>query len=166
MARKSLPSQQLGNFNAAFLLVIPVVGFQIMDYDKFTSDDLCGNCTLLVDDLQPGGRTFSEAYCESLQGERRRATGANLSAPMENLEDLRADGWHGKVELRRPKSAVGMMMKEDADLPPGIMRLLCTLVWTRDGGHMRTCRVSPAKDRACREGLHCRHLFADSATPR
>ncbi|CAE7619640.1 unnamed protein product [Symbiodinium natans] len=83
-SRKSLPSQQLGNFNAAFLLVIPVVGFQIMDYDKFTSDDLCGNCTLLVDDLQPGGRTFS-------------------------------------VELRRPKSAVGMMMKEDADLPPGIM---------------------------------------------
>ena len=37
---------------------------------------------------------------------------------------LRADGWHGKVELRRPRSAVGMMMKEDTDLLLGALGLL------------------------------------------
>jgi len=63
----------------------------VMDYDKFTSDDLCGNCTLLVDDL--------------------------------------ADGWRGKVELRRPKSAVGMMMKEDADLTEPAGKVFLSVKW-------------------------------------
>ena len=37
-----------------YALILPD-GPEVMDYDKFTSDDLCGSCTLMVDDLCPGG---------------------------------------------------------------------------------------------------------------
>ena len=51
---------------------------EVMDYDRFTADDLCGTCTLPVDEL--------------------------------------GDGWSGKVDLMRPKSAVNMISSADSDL--------------------------------------------------
>ena len=38
--------------------LLHVAGPEVMDYDKFTSDDLCGTCTLVVNDLQHGGSCY------------------------------------------------------------------------------------------------------------
>ena len=72
-----------------------IVKCQVMDYDKFSADDLCGSCTVKVSDLHLGYNACCLETIPALCGLYVVAHG------------MRHDGWYGKVDLQRPKRTLG-----------------------------------------------------------
>ena len=92
-----------------------------MDYDSFKSDDLCGSCTLRVDDLQLVCKT-DEIIIIIIIIIIINQSFFHFWRP---VGLLRTDGWTGKADLYRPKSSVNMISSSDSDLPLACMVCVC-----------------------------------------